>query len=357
MNKKLAFELSNKPGISGHEAGVKSLIEENLKNYVDEFDTDNIGSLIGIKNYKKENPKIMLAAHMDEVGFIVKQIDDKGFLKFSPVGGWWSQVLLGQRVKVVTSQGKEFIGVIGSTPPHVLPNEKRDQIVQIQDMFIDLGAQDKEEVIAIGIAIGDMIVPDSTAIDLLNNDYILGKAWDNRIGCLIMIEVMKSLSTQKIDATVYAVATVQEELGLKGARTTANKIQPDIAFALDTGIAGDTPGMTKEQSQSNLGDGPQYTIMDGGMIIHSGLKEYIKEVAKKEDIKLQPEILLGGSTDAASINISGNGVPSTCISLATRYLHSHNSIISKKDFKGAVDLIVALIVNLDNKKLKEIVGN
>ncbi|MFV0288340.1 MAG: M42 family metallopeptidase [Mycoplasmatales bacterium] len=357
MNEQLGFALSNVSGISGHEENVRKIMEDNLQDYVDEFTFDKLGSLIGIKKGQGNGPKIMLAAHMDEVGFIVKQIDDNGYLKFSPVGGWWSQVLLGQRVKVVNSQNQEFIGVIGSTPPHVLPKEKRNEVVQIQDMFIDVGAKDKAEVEQNGINIGDMIVPDSTAVNLLNEDFVLGKAWDDRIGCLVLIEVMQRLAKVKHQADVYAVATVQEEIGLKGAKTAANKINPDIAFALDTGIAGDTPGMTKDQSQSDLGKGPQYTIMDGGMIIHNGLKKYIQEVAQEEKIAVQPEILLGGSTDAASINISGTGVPATCISLATRYIHSHNSIISKKDFQGAVDLLVNLIINLDNTKYEEIINS
>lgn len=357
MDKKLGFILSNTAGISGHEKKVKEIIKEELETLVDEFSSDNIGTLIGLKKGKENGPKIMLAAHMDEVGFIINQIDENGFIKFTPVGGWWSQVLLGQRVKVISSDNKEYIGVIGSTPPHVLPKEKRDKVVQINDMFIDLGVSSKEELENANIEVGNMIVPDSTAIDLINEDFVLGKAWDNRIGCLMLIEVMRKLKDQKIDANVYAVATVQEEIGLKGAKTSSTIINPDIALALDTGIAGDTPGITKDQAEAKLGLGPQYTIMDAGMIIHNGLKKFIKEVATKNEIPTQPEILLGGSTDAAAINISGSGVPSTCISLATRYIHSHNGIISKTDFDLAVKLIVELIKELNENKLESILEN
>ncbi len=357
MNKKLAYKLSNASGISGHENEVKQIIKKELTPLVDSFSSDNIGSLIGIKKSTKDAPNIMLAAHMDEVGFIVKQIDDKGFIKFAPVGGWWSQVLLGQRVKVVNSKGEEYIGVIGSTPPHILPKEQRDKVVQIDEMFIDLGVKDKKEIIKAGIKVGDMIVPDSLAMDMLNEDFVLGKAWDNRIGCLMLIEIMKKLKNKQLNCNVYAVATVQEEIGLKGAKTTANVVNPDIALALDTGIGGDTPGIDPQKAEAKLGDGPQFTLMDAGMIIHNGLKEYIYNIANKNKIALQPEILLGGSTDAASINISGNGVPSTCISLATRYIHSHNSIISKTDFDQAVKLVVKMIENLDNKTIKLILGN
>lgn len=354
MNKDLAFKLSNASGVSGREKEVKEIIKEEIKDYVDEFQEDKIGSLVGIKYGNEKGPKIMLAAHMDEVGFVINRIDENGFLFFSPIGGWWSQVLLGQKVKVINSKGKEFIGVIGSKPPHILPQEERKKVVEIKDMFIDLGAKDLNDIENNNIAVGDMVVPYSIASDMLCEDYVLGKAWDNRIGCLIMIEVMQKLKKHPND--VYAVATVQEEIGLKGAKTSSNLINPDVALALDTGIAGDMPGVLKSEAEAKLGDGPQYTIMDAGMIIHSGLKKYILEIAKKENINLQAEILLGGATDAGSINISNDGVPATCISLATRYLHSHNSIISKKDFDQAVNLIISFIENLDKQKYEELIN-
>ncbi len=357
MNKDLAFKLSNVAGTSGREENVKKIMKKELKEYVDEMTEDNIGSLVALKKGEENGPKIMLASHMDEVGFVVNKIDDNGYLFFSPVGGWWDQVLLAQKVKVINSKGEEFIGVIGSKPPHILPKEQRNKIVEIKDMFIDLGAKDKKEIEKHNIAVGDMIVPDSIAMDMLNEDYVLGKAWDNRIGCLILIEVMQKLKDVNHKCNVFAVATVQEEIGLKGAKTSSNLVNPDIAIALDTGIAGDMPGVTKQEADAKLGDGPQYTIMDAGMIIHSGLKNFIQETAKEKNIPLQAEILLGGATDAGGINVSGVGVPATCISLATRYLHAHNSIISKKDFDLAVELIVELIKKLDNKKYEEIMGN
>lgn len=354
MNIELAKKLSDAPGIAGYENNIREIIKEELKDYKDSFTSDNLGSLITEKIGKEGGPRIMLAAHMDEVGFIVNRIDDNGFLTFTPVGGWWDQVLLGQKVKVINNEGREFIGVIGSKPPHVVPKEERDKIVQIKDMYIDLGAKNKEQVIDAGIKIGDMIVPYSVAMDLLDDDYILGKAWDDRVGCLVLIEVMQKLRNMEHPNIVYGVATTQEEIGLKGARTAATKLNPDVAFALDTGIAGDTPGITVREADAKLGAGPQVTVMDGGMIIQEGLKDYIFSIAKEEKIDIQPEILLGGSTDAASIQLVHAGVPATCISLATRYLHAHNSIISKKDFDRTVSLVLALIENLDEERLRRI---
>ncbi len=357
MDKKLAFELSYAYGISGFEGNIKKIMQENMSANVDEFFVDNLGSLIGIKKGPEDGPKIMLAAHMDEIGFIVNKIDDNGYLYFTTVGGWWSQVLLGQRVRIVNKDGKSFVGVIGSTPPHVLPKEKRDEVVKIENMFIDLGAKDKEEVLKNNIDIGDMIVPDSIATDMLNDDYILGKAWDNRIGCLLMLEIMKELKDIELPNTVYAVATTQEEIGLKGAKTSSYTVNPDIAFALDTGIAGDVPNFPEHESKHKLGGGPLYVVMDAAMIINPRFKQYIDEMASRLNIPIHPEIMTGGATDAGSITVNGSGVIGTCISIATRYIHSHNSIISKKDVDYAKELVVNLLKDLDSKRLEEILGH
>lgn len=356
MNLELLKKLSNASGTSGFESGIEKIMKTELTSYVDEFTKDNLGSLIAIKKGIKNGPKIMLAAHMDEVGFIINRIDDEGFVYFSPVGGWWDQVLLGQRVKVITQNLKEYIGVIGSKPPHVLDKETRSKVFKQEDMFIDLGVTSKEELIKVGVNIGDMIVPDSNAIDMISEDFLLGKAWDDRVGCFVLIEVMRRLNDINHDATVYAVSTVQEEIGLKGAKTSATKINPDIAIALDTGIGADTPQMTPKEGQCKLGEGPLVVLMDGGMIIHQGLKKYINEISENNKIPYQPEIMTGGSTDAASIQLTNTGVPTTAISLATRYIHSHNSIISKKDIESTIDLVLNLILNLTSEKLEEING-
>lgn len=354
MNIELAKKLSDASGISGFEKNIAKIIKEELSEYKETFDNDNLGSLITVKKGQTDGPKIMLSAHMDEVGFIINRITDDGFLYFSPVGGWWSQVLLGQKVKVINKNNKEFIGVIGSKPPHILPKDKRDVPVEIKDMYIDLGAKDKEQILSNDINIGDMIVPHSVATELMDEDLILGKAWDDRIGCLVLIDVMQKLRDINHPNTVYGVFSVQEEIGLKGARTAATKIKSDIALALDTGIAGDTPGISENEAEAKLGKGPQVTIMDGGMIIDESFKKFIFETAQENSIEIQPEILIGGTTDAASIQLTNNGVMATCISLATRYLHSHNSIISKSDFDNTVKLIIKLIEKLDQKKLIEL---
>lgn len=354
MDIELAKKLSNAYGISGNEDNIQAIMEKELTCLTSNIKRDELGSLVFEKIGNSTGPKIMLAAHMDEVGFIVKSIDEKGFIRFAPVGGWWSHVLLGQRIKVITSDNKEFIGVVGSKPPHILTENERKNLLKIEDMYIDLGAQSQEEVFKAGIKVGDMIVPDSAAVDMLNDDFILGKAWDDRIGCLLLIELMRKLKTEDHPNIVYAVATVQEEIGLKGAKTSATLLNPDIAFAIDTGVPGDTPGIDPIQATANLGDGPQITYMDAGMIIDKNLKLFIEKIAGKNNLIFQPEILLGGSTDAASIQLVHSGVPTTAISLATRYIHSHNSIISKKDFEIALELLYQLVMNINEDTIKDI---
>lgn len=356
MNKKLAFELSNAYGISGFEKSINEKVKKHLSKNVDEFEQDNLGSIIGIKRGIDDGPKIMLSAHMDEIGFIIKKIDDQGYVSFSPVGGWWDQVLLGQRVKIVNKYGEEFIGVIGSTPPHVLPKDKRNEIVKIDDMFIDLGVRSKDELIAKNICVGDMIVPDSVAVDMINDDYILGKAWDNRIGCLLLIEVMEKLKEEQHPNIVYAVGSTQEEIGLKGAKTSSFKINPDVGIALDTGIGGDVPNFPASAAKHTLGEGPLYTVMDAGMIINPRFKQYIEEIAKENNIPVHPEIMTGGATDAGAMSLAHQGSISTCICIATRYIHSHNGVISKKDVDYARDLVIAMIKGLDKKKFLHIVN-
>lgn len=237
-------DLTDANGIPGNERAPREVMKKYIAPYADSIETDNLGSLIAKKVGDENGPKIMVAGHLDEVGFMVTQIDDKGFIKFQTVGGWWSQVMLAQRVTITTRNGEEIIGVIGSKPPHILPAEVRNKVVDIKDMFIDVGAASKEEVLGWGVRPGDMVTPYFEFNVMKNNKYLLAKAWDNRIGCAIAIDVMKALKNENHPNILYSVGNVQEEVGLRGAKTSTFKIQPDIGFAVDVGIAGDTPGVT-----------------------------------------------------------------------------------------------------------------
>lgn len=340
-------ELTDANGIAGNERAPREVMKKYIAPFADEIDSDGLGSLIAKKIGDENGPKIMVAGHLDEVGFMVTQIDDKGFIKFQTVGGWWSHVMLSQRVTITTRKGEEIIGVIGSKPPHILPPEARKKVVDMKDLFIDIGASSKEEAESWGIRPGDMITPYFEFNVMKNEKLLLAKAWDNRIGCAIAIEVLKRLQNEKHPNIVYGVGNVQEEVGLRGAKTSTFKIQPDIGFAVDVGIAGDTPGITAKESTSKLGAGPQIVIYDASMVSHKGLRDFVIDVAEENKIPYQFETMPGGGTDGGSIHLTGSGVPTLSIGVATRYIHSHASILHRDDFENAVKLMVEIVKRLD----------
>lgn len=343
------FKFTNTNAVPGNEDAMRALMHEINDEYADEVFHDGIGSYIAKKG--TTGPKVMIAGHMDEVGFIVKRIDDDGFVYFSTVGGWFYNVMLSQEYIITTADGKELLCVSGSKPPHILSAEDRKKPVEIDKMFLDLGVSSKEEVLALGVEVGDMITPNIAGREMNNPKYLLGKAWDNRVGCAIVSEV---LHTHDANNTLYAVGTVQEEVGLRGAKTSSQMILPDIAISIDTGIAGDTPGITANEADNKIGKGPLLFIKDGGLISHRGFLNYAKGIAKELDIPFQLEFLGGGSQDGAAISQSGSGVPTIVISLATRYIHSHTTIIHRDDYDNAVKLVSAIVNRIDENVLSEI---
>lgn len=350
-------ELTDAKGIPGNEREPREVMKKYIEPFADEIDYDGLGSLIAKKSGQADGPKIMVAGHLDEVGFMVTKIDDKGFISFQPVGGWWNQVMLAQRVDIVTRKGDIVTGVIGSKPPHILSPEARKKPVDIKDMFIDIGATSKEEAMQWGILPGDMIVPHFEFTVMNNEKYLLAKAWDNRIGCAIAIDVMKALKDENHPNIVFGVGAVQEEVGLRGAKTAATKVQPDIGFAVDVGIAGDTPGVTSKEAASKMGDGPQILLYDASMVSHKGLRDLVVDTAEAHNIPYQFEAIPGGGTDAGSIHVSGNGVPSIAICIATRYIHSHAAMLHRDDYENAVKLIVEVIKKLDRETVNNIIFN
>nr|WP_054259830.1 M42 family metallopeptidase [Propionispora sp. 2/2-37] len=345
--------MAETPGVSGFEHRVKELLKKRLHG-IAEVSYDKIGSIIFKKQGTNHMPKIMLAGHMDEIGFMVKNITKEGFLKFSTLGGWWEQVMLGQRVTVLTSRG-DIPGVIGSKPPHILTPEERKKIVPKKEMYIDIGASSEEEAREFGVRPGDAVVPYSEFTVMKNPRLLMAKAWDNRIGCAIIADVMAALQQEIHPNTVYGVGTVQEEVGLRGAKTSAGVIDPDIAFAVDTCVAGDTPGVTTDQAASKLGKGVAICIYDASMIPHTKLRDFVIETAEQNHIPYQLEFTEGGGTDAGRIHIHGQGVPSLVLSIPTRYLHSHHSIIHRDDYEAAVDLLIAVLKRLDDKQYRDLV--
>lgn len=349
---KMMKELTEAPGASGHEEAVRRVMRRYLEP-LGEVLTDNLGSIVGRKVGRADGPRIALAGHMDEIGFMVTRITDEGFIRFQTLGGWWEQVMLAQRVEVCTRSGP-VIGVVGSRPPHILSLEERKTLYAKKEMFIDIGAGSRAEAESFGIRPGDPVVPVCPFTEMRNPKLLLAKAWDNRFGCALAIEVMRRLKDQPHPNILYAVGNVQEEVGLRGATTTTNMIAPDIGIALDTGIAGDTPGVGPDDAQGRLGQGPVILIYDHSMIPHSGLRDLVIDTAQAENLPLQFDIMPGGGTDAGKMHVFGAGVPSLVVGVPVRYIHSHASILHRDDFDNAAKLLVAVIKRLDAELVQQL---
>lgn len=351
---KLLIDLTNANGVPGNEDEVRNVFKKYAEPYADKIMYDGIGSIIAKHVGDKEGPKVFFSGHMDEVGFMVTQITDKGFIKFQTLGGWWGQVMLAQQVQITTSKGEVFHGVIGSKPPHVLTAEVRKEPYKIEDMFIDLGASSKEEVAEWGIRPGDMITPYIEYKRMNNTKFMLAKAWDNRIGTAVSLKVLENLAKEGHPNIIFAASDVQEEVGLRGAQTSTYLVNPDIAFALDTGTAGDTPGMTPQESDSVLGEGPQILIFDASMIPHKKLKNFVVGIAEELKIPFQFASIPGGGTDAGKMHVTRNGIPSLAITVPVRYLHSHTSIIHEDDYLNTVKLMTEVVKRLDKETVEKL---
>lgn len=346
-------ELSETHGAPGHESAVAAIVRRHLKDFT-KITSDRLGSIICKKTGDAEGPRVMLPGHMDEIAFMVKSIDKNGFLAFAPLGGWWSQVMLAQKVRVETAKGP-LVGVTCSVPPHVLTPEERKKPVDIKQMRIDVGAASRKEATGkFGVQPGDVVTPVFEVEVLANRKMLLGKAWDDRVGVALFIDVLKRLKNAKHPNVVYGVGTVQEEVGLRGARTSAHAIDPDVCIALDVGIADDVPGTKNEEKMGKLGAGPQVTVLDHGMIPNRRLRDLVVAVAKKHKIPVQFQLLTGGATDGGAIHIHGVGVPTLYLGIPTRYIHSHAGIFHADDYTGAVKLLVALIKRLDRKTVADL---
>lgn len=334
----LVKRLSEAHGIPGSEGEVREIMAQELSKYC-QVEVDKLGNLIGRKGDGER--KFMLAAHMDEIGLMVRQVDKNGFIRFATLGGFFDQTLLSQRVIVHTSKGRLY-GVVGSKSPHLLKDEERKKAIEYKDMFIDVGARDEKAAKKRGINVGDYITFDRSFKEL-GSGYITGKAFDARLGCAAMVEIARRAKPKNV--SIYAAGTVQEEVGLKGARTAAYKINPDIAIALDVTFAGDFPG-AKEEVQTKLAKGPVITIADAsgrGLITHPEVKELLVSTAEKHKIPYQLEVGERGTTDASAIHLTREGIPSGVVSIPTRYLHSPVEVANIVDIKNAVKLVIRSI--------------
>lgn len=342
--------LTEANGVPGYETEVRAFIRQQFE-LLGEVSQDHLGSVICQQG--QTGPKVMVAGHMDEIGFMVRYITEDGFLKFLPLGGWWDQVLLGHRVTIKTHKGN-ITGVLGAKPPHLLKPEERSKVVEKEQMYIDIGVSSQKEASELGVRVGDPVIPQSDFQILANGKSYVAKAFDNRIGCAVAIELLRHFATTGETAPNqrFGVATVMEEVGVRGATTSVAAIKPDVAIVLESDIAGDVPGIKKEESVVKLGAGPTLSLFDARMIPNLKLRNLVIETAEAHQIPLQFSVMTGGATDGAAIHLYGTGVPTVVIGVPTRHIHSHNSIIHRDDYDQTVKLVVELVKRLDESTIK-----
>jgi putative aminopeptidase FrvX len=360
--------LSDSFGPSGFEREPTRMVREYVAKYSDDIQTDNLGSLLFTKKGRSDRPVVLIPAHIDEVGFIVTSVNELGYVTFNPLGDWFHQVLLGQRVKVRTSRGM-VLGVVAAKPPHLLPPEEREKVVSQDRMFIDVGASNLDEAKAMGIRVGDPVVPDSSysTIDKKvfsdgrkrGSDVIaIGKAFDNRSGAFIAAEVVRVLKESNINHpnTVVGAATTQEEIGLRGARTTAYIVKPDVCLTVDCDLAGDVPGIDAKDAPTKMGLGPSITVYDPSMIPNQGLLKLVLRVADKAGIPYQLSHTGGdgGETDAGVVHMANAGCPTIVIGVTVRHIHAHAGMMSLKDVENTVRLLVEIIKKLDRRTVESL---
>jgi endoglucanase len=339
-------------GAPGGEKPVRSVFERELRG-CGEFVVDRTGG-IGCTIAGADTPKVLVAGHMDEVGFMVQNITPEGYLQFLPLGGWWAHTVLAQRVRILTRSGAEVIGVTTSVPPHFLGPDAKNAVVPIERMFIDIGASSAEEVThGFGVGLGDTIVPDSPLTPLANPDRLVAKAFDNRVGMAIATLVGKWFGSSPpgggLPNTLVVAGTAQEEVGTRGAQTFAEAVRPDVALILEGPPADDTPGMNPAEAQGVLGGGCQVRLYDPSAIMNRDFAEFVIATAEARGIPYQVAVRRSGGTDARAIHLSGVGVPCVVIGVPARYIHSHNAVIDIHDFLAATALTSAVVERLDEE--------
>jgi putative aminopeptidase FrvX len=333
-------------GPSGFEREPLSLLKDYIRPFADLTEADKLGSLLYTIQGSEDHPRIAIPGHIDEIGFIVTGIPD-AFIRFVNLGGWLDQTILGQRVVIRSNRG-DFPGVIAAIPPHLLSQEERKKIIPMGKMFIDIGCTTQEEVEKTGIKIGDPIAPISPFTLLHDKKIAMGKAFDDRVGAFVVALACKKLKTQPHPNTVIGVASVQEEVGARGARTMSHVSDPDLAIICETSIAAaDIPGKKAGPAPSKMGDGVAIYTYDRSMIPNPLLKEFVIKTAQDCGIPYQLSITATGGTDGGAIHLTRKGIPSIVIGVPTRHIHSLCSIFALSDFEAAVRLVIELVKRLD----------
>jgi len=340
--------LTQIPGLSAHEMRVRDYMKKELSRHSAELVYDSLGSVFAVKKSGKPGaPRLMMSGHMDEVGFIVKQITPKGLIKFFPIGRTWEHVIMAQRVTVYSSlTGQGWPGAVASIPPHLLPEDSAKRLLTIDQMLIDIGAESREEVLASGIRPGDMIIVDGPFQPLFGGKKLLSKAWDNRFGCALALDVLEEVAGEDLGVDLYIGATVQEESGLRGARTAAYVIEPDLSLVFESSAANDNMGDPEELGQQ--GKGVLLRFIDRTAITHRGLFMYATGLAERKKIPFQYFMALGG-TDSGEIHTSRSGCPSMTIGVPSRYIHTNSSIMDYGDYSAAKDFALAFLRSMDRE--------
>ncbi len=348
QTEQLLEELANAPGPSGFEGPVREIVKRELAPVTDSLRTDGMGSLIAVRQGAAERPRVLLAAHMDELGLMVRRITEDGFLKFQTLGGWLDQALVNQRWVVQTSSGP-VPGLTGIKTVHVMTPEARGKVFSREGLFIDVGAADRADAEErLGIRPGDPVVPDSRFARLAGGDLLLGKAWDDRAGVAAMVRVVQEVAALATHPNeLNAVATVQEEVGLRGAQTSSYEVDADIAINMESGVAGDYPGIAEDEAQEKLGAGPCIFLHDSSMLPNLRLRDFVIDAAAELEIPLQFNVLAGYGQDGSAAQRTRGGIPAINLAVPTRYLHSHNGLIHRADVAATIRLVSELVRRLD----------
>jgi endoglucanase len=349
----LLRDFSEAHGAPGHEDDVRRLVQSELGS-LGTLSCDRLGSVM-VSMGEVGQPRVMLTAHMDEVGFMVQQMTDKGFLQLMPLGGWWTHTLLAQRVRVKTKSGTEVIGIVTSTPPHFLSEAERSKVIAIEHLYVDVGATSRDDAEKrLGITLGDPIVPESSFFQRDGSTFCVGKAFDNRAGLSAVVQSTQIARAGHLPCQLLAVGTVQEEIGCRGAVTAAALAQPDVAIVLECAPADDTPGNPVSGQQAKLGSGPQLRFMDPTALMSRRLNDLVIALAAEKNIPLQIAVRRSGGTDAKSLHTHHLGVPTIVLSLPGRYIHSHHAVIDLQDYYALVSLVTELLKRLDETTVKSL---
>ncbi|MEZ4599747.1 MAG: M20/M25/M40 family metallo-hydrolase [Syntrophotaleaceae bacterium] len=335
----LLEKLCNLPGVTGFEEAVRETIAKIVEPMVDELRVDTLGNLIAIRR-GLSGFRLMLDAHMDEIGFLVQHIDEQGFIRIVPVGSWDQRLLPSHLLTIVTADGRRIEGVVGTQPPHILRPFDMDKVIPMEEMFLDIGATTRQEVVAAGVSIGDPILA-HYPFRRIGRETVAGKALDDRAGCAAIIRTLQALQGAEIEATVVAAFVVAEERGMMGARTAAYQAEPDLAIVVEGTTAADIPGVPPQRQPSGQGKGPVITVADNSFIAPRRLVKALEDTAVRESIPYQIKTPCYGSTDAGVIHQSRAGIFTGIVSVPCRYIHSPFSTCRLSDFDYTWKLLAA----------------